>query len=77
MKGVYSPGGQSSDQPLMHHGEEVAYLIEGSLEVNIEDNIFTMNAGDSVRIPPYTRHKFCNKTDKEAVLIFAITPPDF
>ena len=56
---------------------EVSYLIEGSFEVNIEDNKFIMNAGDSVRIPPYTRHKFWNKTDKEAVLIFAITPPDF
>lgn len=56
---------------------EVSYLIEGNLEVNIEDNIFIMNAGDSVRIPPYTRHKFCNKTDKEVILIFTITPPYF
>ena len=56
---------------------EVSYLIEGSFEVNIEDNIFIMNAGDSVRISRYTIHKFCNKTDKEVILIFTITPPYF
>lgn len=71
------PVSQSAENPITHIGEEVAYVLEGSIVLHIGDDIETLNTGDSVKIPPGVQHKWENNTDKEVTIIFAVTPPTF
>lgn len=67
----------TSDNPMGHEGEEVAIVISGTAELILDDSKIIMEAGDSIRIPPHTNHKWYNPEDEPLVLIFAITPPSF
>lgn len=67
----------TSEELIEHEGEEVAYVIEGKANLYFEDNIMTLETGDSVRIPRGTRHKWENPYDLDATVIFAVTPPSF
>lgn len=67
----------SSAEQTTHKGEEVAYVMEGDLVFCIENARFPVSKGDSIRIPPYTKHKFRNETSKSATILFAISPPSF
>ena len=71
------PHNNSSQELMEHKGEEVAYVIKGELVLHIEDNAITLYKGDSVRILPYMKHRFENRTGKDAVIIFAVSPPSF
>ncbi|MBP2637984.1 MAG: helix-turn-helix family protein [Firmicutes bacterium] len=71
------PNCSSSDVLLAHSGEEVAYVSSGEVFLLLDEQTVHLGPGDSVKILPNTRHKWQNKTDKEAVVIFALTPPTF
>ncbi|WP_442600552.1 helix-turn-helix domain-containing protein [Paenibacillus sp. KN14-4R] len=71
------PGSQSAEKPMRHIGEEVAYVLTGEVVLFIGDDVETLFDGDSVKIPPGVEHKWENKSENEATVIFAITPPTF
>lgn len=71
------PGTSTVKKPLSHKGEEVAIVIEGSVVIHIEENDYIMNKGDSIRIPAQTRHAWSNENGRNAIIIFAVTPPEF
>jgi len=71
------PHCNSSDVLFSHSGEEVAYVSTGQLCLTLDEQTVHLGPGDSVKIPAGTRHKWENKTDKEAIVIFAVTPPTF
>lgn len=71
------PGSNTVTNPTSHKGEEVTFIVEGTFELNLENNIYTLSKGDSVRIPPNMRHKWKNPSNSVAKLVFAITPPEF
>ena len=60
-----------------HNGEEVAYIVEGKVEIYVGNKIESLEKGDSIRIPAHVAHKWVNGTDLEVQVIFAITPPCF
>lgn len=73
------PAGMSSYRDARSHdGEEVAYLLSGT-EVVLEFNGLELSLapGDSVRIPPHTKHVWHNRSETEIRAIFAVTPPSF
>ena len=63
------------DKFLSHRGEEVAIVTKGKLQIVFEDKTVILKAGDSVRIPPYTKHQLINPSKVAAEVIFAISPP--
>lgn len=67
----------SADDPVFHVGEEVAYVMQGSIVLHLGEDIELLNTGDSVKIPPGVHHKWENTTDQEVTIIFAVTPPTF
>jgi transcriptional regulator with XRE-family HTH domain len=71
------PQKTSSDKPMNHSGEEVALILEGVAHLCFDHSTVTLQAGDSIRIPPETNHKWFNPTEQPLVLVFAITPPTF
>lgn len=64
-------------EPNAHRGEEVAVLVKGKLELQLEEETFALKECDSVHILPNTRHGWMNRGTEEAILVFAITPPEF
>lgn len=71
------PQSQSAPVPLPHQGEEVAYVMSGTVTLFLGDIIETLYQGDSVKIPPGLPHKWENRSDSAVTLIFAVTPPTF
>lgn len=53
---------------------EVVYLISGSLEIWIEDERFTINAGDSFRIKG-SAYRWANPYQTSAEAVWVISPP--
>lgn len=70
---------QEAETPfsLSHEGEEVAYVLSGKTDVIINEMRYTLETGDSIRIPPYAKHYWSNKYESTCDVIFAITPPSF
>ncbi|MGO0862505.1 cupin domain-containing protein, partial [Clostridioides difficile] len=55
-----------------HAGNEVAYVLKGSVELSLEDDIFELNEGDSVKIPFGMRHKWGNPNEIESKVIYIV-----
>ncbi|MGW2939337.1 cupin domain-containing protein [Streptomyces sp. NPDC001156] len=53
--------------------EETFYILDGELEFLDGDHIFTAVAGDFVHIPRGIRHRFTNKGNHAAKMIFMFT----
>ena len=71
------PRSQSSQMPLSHKGEEIAYVLSGTLTLYLGDSVEELAEGDSVKIPPSLPHMWENHNESEATVIFAVTPPSF
>ena len=67
----------SSDQLFSHKGEEVAYITKGCVKLYLNDEIISLNCGDSVLIPSHINHKWENISAIECEVLFAVTPPSF
>ena len=71
------PGTSTVNEPLSHDGEEVALVLEGEVELTLNDQRYRMHKGDSVRILPRARHSWYNCGQSLMQLIFVVTPPHF
>lgn len=71
------PNKASAGMPTGHTGEEVAYVVSGEIGILLEDTRIALAAGDSLRIPPMTQHRWINSTSEDAVIVFAVSPPSF
>lgn len=71
----YEPGAERPEEPLLvHDGEEHGVLIEGELEMQLGDELITLHAGDSYSFDARIPHHGRNRTDKPAVLVWAVSP---
>lgn len=70
-------GFTSGKAPQEHTGEEVAYVLQGSVEIQVAGSTYFLQEGDSIRIPPLTSHQWKNPGDSAVHIIFAVTPPSF
>ncbi|MGL6024924.1 MAG: cupin domain-containing protein [Cetobacterium sp.] len=68
---------KSSNKEIGHEGEEVAFILEGEVELNIEGDTITLFKGDSVKIDSLTKHSWQNMKPEIAKVIFAVTSPKF
>lgn len=71
------PGSHSSEKAMNHSGEEVSFVLQGDVRLEIEQECYALSEGDSVYIPPQANHRWTNSGQQEAVIIFAVTPPSF
>ncbi len=70
-------GKATSDVAAEHEGEEVAYVISGEVDLELNSDVYYLQAGDSVRIPAFSPHRWINPYKQEAKVVFAVTPPSF
>jgi len=71
------PNTSSSQEKMNHDSEEVAYVLKGSFTLFVDNAIYELEEGDSVRIPNLALHRWENNSGIESILLFAVTPPNF
>lgn len=67
-----------SDGSYSHQGEEFLYMLEGTLEIWLDElECFVLNAGDSFWFESTLGHRWFNPGEVDAVLLWINTPPTF
>ncbi|PVH27794.1 cupin domain-containing protein [Pararhodobacter oceanensis] len=66
-----APGHRS--EPISHRGEEMFYVIEGEVTIEIEGEVEVLKAGDSVHFDSRRVHSTWNATDKTASFLWCGT----
>ena len=70
------PGGATfSDRP--HEGEEVGYVLQGSIQIEIGNKRYRAGRGDSFLIQPDETHCILNTGRRPARFLWISSPPSF
>lgn len=69
--------GASNGGDIKHEGEEVGYVISGSLELKVGDEVFVLSAGDSFFFCSNLPHSYRNCGTEVASVVWINTPPTF
>jgi transcriptional regulator with XRE-family HTH domain len=70
---VVEPDGAKHD-PITHQGETLGYVIEGQLELTIENTLYTLAAGDSFFFKNHLTNSYRNPGPGTARVIWVNTP---
>lgn len=76
-KAVLEPGAVTCEEPLSHQGEEVIYVLQGTMWIKIGEDEYTLNEGDTIYYYASNPHKIVNVGEENLVFISTITPPLF
>ncbi len=75
---VTAPPNQSTGpKALQHGGDENFLVLSGKIEVEVEDQKYVLNAGDSVFIPRGQHHRVTNIGSETGECIFVLSPPKY
>jgi len=69
------PYSWSSDEFMVHAADECIFIVDGTIEINLSEEKYKLNKGDSIYIQENTPHKFYNPTSKKVIGISNICPP--
>lgn len=69
-------GGESGDA-ITHEGEEVGYVLNGQVELRIDDMAYRLNAGDAFCFRSHRPHSYRNVGTRAASILWTCTPPTF
>lgn len=73
---VIKPGGGSHGM-YSHDGEEFGYVLQGELELALNDKIHKVCANESFYFSSQIPHNWGNTGEEDVVVIWVITPPTF
>lgn len=62
---------------VSHETEEVAYVVEGSGELRLDDQTVPFTKGDALFVPPRTWHAVANTGGVNVVMVFGFPHPDY
>lgn len=66
---------KTTDSHYSHESkEELAVVMSGKINVELNSKIYELDEGDVVRIPPNMKHRFINDNKHEARVLFVLTP---
>ena len=71
------PGQASSPVPVGHRGEECATILGGKARVQVGDEYFDLEEGDTIYFDSGVPHRVLNPGTTPMRLISTITPPSF
>ncbi|MGY2170753.1 cupin domain-containing protein [Pseudomonas gingeri] len=72
---IVAPGMIS--EMIEHVGEEMGYVIEGSLELTLGEATYTLSPGDSFHFPSNVPHGYRNITSEIVRILWVNTPATF
>lgn len=64
------PGRTTGETPYTHDGEEAGVVVEGTLELHVGTEKYTLAIGDGFRFASTTPHRFANPTRDRARIIW-------
>jgi transcriptional regulator with XRE-family HTH domain len=67
-------GGSSGMQNMYHPGDELIYLLEGRLKVDIAGEIHILHSGDSLSFKSHLPHRWDNIGGGDAKVIWTLSP---
>jgi len=73
---IVPPGG-GSEGTFHHTGEEIGYILTGSLELTVDDKTYRLREGDSFIFRSELLHGYRNPGRSTAKIIWVNTPPTF
>jgi len=69
---IHEPPGHRSE-PIAHEGEEIFFILDGSITVEVEGERTILEAGDSIHFPSTRTHSTWNHTDRPATILHTCT----
>lgn len=72
-----NPGHDSGLDTYSHKGEECGFVLEGALEVTVLDQVYRLEAGDSISFPSHLPHRIRVFGDTLTKTVWVITPPSY
>ncbi len=71
------PGEGAGDEPYTFQGDiELVYVLEGTLELRVRDEVFVLEAGDTVTYAPRDPHTWRNPSDANETVVLWFTVPN-
>lgn len=73
----FPPGRGSPPEQLegyVFEGEQHALVLTGEVELRLGDEIIALRPGDSFSYPSLIAHRFRNRTEAEATMVWAMSP---
>jgi transcriptional regulator with XRE-family HTH domain len=70
------PGG-GSEGILQHEGEEFGYVLDGEIELTVDNRSYQLRPGDSFYFRSERPHSYINNRKKLARVLWVNTPPSF
>lgn len=70
-----SPKAESGDRPMTHPGEELVYLLKGTLTFELDGRSITLRPGESVHFRGDHDHKWWNPGSKPAEAVWLALRP--
>ena len=75
---VLSPDGQSGKVPYTHAGQELFFVLEGSIKLNVDGEMMDMEEGDSYYLTDCTKsHYFFNASTEHTARVLCVTNPPY
>jgi hypothetical protein len=71
-----APGG-SSRGLIQHQGEEMGFVLEGDIELNVQGKKVTVGKGDTFFFQSHLKHGYRNIGKTEAQIVWINTPQSF
>jgi transcriptional regulator with XRE-family HTH domain len=71
-----APGGGSRGT-IQHEGEEFGYVLDGTLELTLENKRYLLRQGDSFHFRSERPHSYINSGRRRALVLWINTPPTF
>ncbi len=73
---VVQPGG-GSDECISHVGQEVGMVLEGCLELFVNDEVHKLSAGDAFAFDSQHDHRYRNPGKEVTKVVWVNSPPTF
>lgn len=68
------PSGQSEVMHYHERARQLFYVLSGAAAMQFEHHAIPLSAGDSLEIPPGTRHQFKNESDGDVEFLVISAP---
>lgn len=74
---TFAPHSSSGDTLYSHKGEEGGYVVTGTLELTVDDQVMTLHPGDAFHFQSSRPHRYANPSNAETCIVWAMTPPHY
>lgn len=71
--GTIAPRAHSGSQPMTHPGEEIAYVLEGSLLYELDGREISLSDGDTLHFKCDTPHRWLNAGAVPAIVLWVFS----